>query len=50
MRELTDAAKVMAMSDDLEKTVNERMDMFYKFVKVTISSILETISVVCVFA
>ncbi|KAL4237466.1 Eukaryotic translation initiation factor 5A-1 [Mactra antiquata] len=33
MKELTDAAKVMAMSDDLEKTINERMDIFYKFVQ-----------------
>lgn len=33
MQELTDAAKVMAMSDDLEKTANERMDLFYAFVK-----------------
>lgn len=34
MKELTDAAKNMAMSDDLEKTANERMDLFYEFVKV----------------
>ena len=34
MKELTDAAKNMAMSEDLEKTANERMDLFYEFVKV----------------
>lgn len=34
MLELTDAAKNMAMSEDLEKTANERMDLFYTFVKV----------------
>lgn len=38
MKELTDAAKNMAMSDDLEKTANERMDLFYNFVKNKISS------------
>lgn len=36
MKELTDAAKNMAMSEDLEKTANERMDLFYEFVKVII--------------
>ena len=36
MLELTDAAKSMAMSDDLEKTANERMDLFYTFVKVCV--------------
>ena len=35
MLELTDAAKTMAMSEELEKTENERMDLFYTFVKVT---------------
>jgi len=39
MQELTDAAKNMAMSDDLEKTANERMDLFYAFVKVFTKSL-----------
>ena len=34
MQELTEAAKTMAMSEDLEKTANERMDLFYTYVKV----------------
>ena len=34
MQELTDAAKTLAMSEDLEKTANERIDLFYAFVKV----------------
>lgn len=38
MQELTEAAKSMAMSDDLEKTANERMDIFYTFVKNKINS------------
>lgn len=38
MKELTDAAKNMAMTDDLEKTANERMDLFYEFVKNKINS------------
>lgn len=38
MKELTDAAKNMAMSEDLEKTANERMDLFYEFVKNKINS------------
>ncbi|KAH3853733.1 eukaryotic translation initiation factor 5-like [Dreissena polymorpha] len=33
MQELTEAAKTMAMSEDLEKTANERMDLFYTYVK-----------------
>lgn len=40
MLELTDAAKNMAMSDDLEKTANERMDLFYTYVKVSFTLIL----------
>lgn len=34
MEELSDAAKIMALSDDLEKTQDERLEMFYQFVKV----------------
>ena len=34
MGELTSAAKVMTISDDLEKTQQERVDLFYAFVKV----------------
>ncbi|XP_014486505.1 PREDICTED: eukaryotic translation initiation factor 5 [Dinoponera quadriceps] len=33
LQDLTDGAKGMTMSDDLEKTEKERMDMFYKLVK-----------------
>eukprot|EP00918_Siedleckia_nematoides_P099621 GHVU01217839.1.p1 GENE.GHVU01217839.1~~GHVU01217839.1.p1 ORF type:complete len:435 (+),score=99.70 GHVU01217839.1:328-1632(+) len=33
MMELTDAAKGMTMSDDLEKTEKERVNLFYEFVK-----------------
>ena len=36
MQELTDAAKTLAMSEDLEKTANERIDLFYSFVKVCV--------------
>ncbi|XP_032685846.1 eukaryotic translation initiation factor 5 [Odontomachus brunneus] len=32
-QDLTDGAKSMTMSDDLEKSEKERMDMFYKLVK-----------------
>ncbi|WAR20256.1 IF5-like protein [Mya arenaria] len=38
MQELTDAAKTMAMSEELEKTENERMNFFYSFVKEKIKS------------
>lgn len=34
MEELSEAAKQMAFTDDLEKTVEERLNMFYHFVKV----------------
>ncbi|KAK3600592.1 hypothetical protein CHS0354_001123 [Potamilus streckersoni] len=33
MDELSGAAKSMALSDDLDKTENQRMDIFYNFVK-----------------
>lgn len=33
MQDLTDGAKGMTISDDLDKTEKERMDMFYKLVK-----------------
>ncbi|XP_076656454.1 eukaryotic translation initiation factor 5 [Halictus rubicundus] len=33
LQDLTDGAKGMTISDDLEKTEKERMDMFYKLVK-----------------
>lgn len=33
LQDLTDGAKGMTMNDDLEKTEKERMDMFYKLVK-----------------
>lgn len=33
MEELSDAAKQMAFTDDLEKTQEERLNMFYKFVE-----------------
>ncbi len=34
MEALSGAAKVMTISDDLEKSQQERIDMFYSFVKV----------------
>lgn len=34
MEQLTDAAKGLAFSDDLEKTPQERLNMIYKFVEV----------------
>ena len=34
MEGLSGAAKVMTISDDLEKTEQERVNMFYSFVKV----------------
>lgn len=33
MHDLTDGAKTMTISDDLEKTEKERVDLFYEFVK-----------------
>ncbi|XP_060070518.1 eukaryotic translation initiation factor 5-like [Ylistrum balloti] len=33
MEELSDAAKIMALSDDLEKSQDDRLEMFYQFVK-----------------
>lgn len=33
MEDLTDGAKCMTISDDLEKSEKERLDMFYEFVK-----------------
>ncbi|ESO84468.1 hypothetical protein LOTGIDRAFT_132224 [Lottia gigantea] len=33
MEELTDAAKGLALTDDLEKTPEERIDIFYKFLQ-----------------
>ena len=36
MKDLSDAAKNLALSDDIEKTPQERIDMFYSYVKVTI--------------
>jgi translation initiation factor 5 len=33
MEELTDAAKALALSEELEKTQQERLDLFYEFVK-----------------
>lgn len=36
MEELSDAAKGLAMTDDLEKSPQERLDMFFQFVKVCI--------------
>jgi len=33
MQDLTDGAKGLTLSDDLEKTEKERMDLFYSFVK-----------------
>ena len=34
MEKLTDGAAVLTVVDDLEKSTNERMDMFFKFVEV----------------
>ena len=34
MLELTDAAKGMTMSEDMEKPLAERVNLFYEFVKV----------------
>lgn len=34
MEELSDAAKNMAFTDDLEKSQEERMDILYRFIKV----------------
>lgn len=38
MEELSEAAKQMALTDDLEKTVEERLNIFYHFVKNKINS------------
>ena len=34
MKEQTDAIQRLTMNDDLEKTANERMNLFYDFLKV----------------
>ena len=36
MEDLTDAAKSLALDKDLEKTQQERVDLFYAFIKVWI--------------
>ena len=36
MDELTDAAKSLAFTDDLEKTPQERLNIFYEYIKVLI--------------
>ena len=36
MKDLSDAAKNLALSEDIEETPQERIDMFYSYVKVTI--------------
>ena len=40
MEELSDAAQKLTVSEDLEKTQQERIDLFYQFVKVCITSCL----------
>lgn len=35
MEEISDHAKNLTISDDLEKTLEERVNMFYNFVKVS---------------
>ena len=37
MKEQTDAIQRLTMNDDLEKTANERMNLFYDFLKVGVS-------------
>ena len=37
MQSLTSGAKGLTLNDDLEKTQQERLDIFYQFVKVTFS-------------
>ncbi len=34
MKDLSDAAKNLALSEDIEKTPQERIDMFFSYVKV----------------
>lgn len=35
MEEISDHAKNLTLSDDLEKTLEDRVNMFYNFVKVS---------------
>ena len=35
MKEQTEAIQRLTMNDDLEKTANERMNLFYEFLKVS---------------
>ena len=38
MDEISDHAKVLTLSDDLERTVEERVNILFDFVKVNIAS------------
>ena len=40
MEKLTDGATALALTDDLEKSSSERLDIFYKFVEVSKNSLL----------
>lgn len=39
MEKLTDGASALALTDDLEKSSSERLDIFYKFVEVSCAKI-----------
>jgi hypothetical protein len=43
IEELTDAAKKLMASEELEKSTEERLEMFYKFVEVFLMSVLDTV-------
>lgn len=46
MEEISDHAKNLTLSEDLEKPLEERVDLFYNFVKVS-SVRLNTLSSIC---
>lgn len=39
MEEISDHAKNLTLSDDLEKTLEDRVNLFYNFVKVSVLSL-----------
>lgn len=43
MQEISDHAKNLTLSDDLEKTLEDRVNMFYNFVKVNVMSLLSLV-------
>lgn len=47
IEELTDAAKKLMASEELEKTTEERLEMFYKFVEVLLDVVTVLLLLIC---